>query len=155
MSDEVRSVSSTGGEKGTKIEKFDLIPTGPLTELASHYGVGSKKYADHNWRRGYEWSKSYAALSRHLTAFWGGEDIDPETGSKHIIAVAWHAFALAEFMEVFPEFDDRFVYVKKEEPAATTEQLMEVFDSIDSDNVSSHAQYREIFNSRLKELLEK
>lgn len=104
---EVRTVSSTGGEKGQKLARFDLIPVGPLTELAKHYGRGARKYADRNWEKGYEWSKNYAALQRHLFAFWDGEDIDEETGTPHIVAVAWHAFALAEFMNTHPEFDDR------------------------------------------------
>lgn len=134
---EIRTTSSTGGQKGVKLERFDLIPTGPLRELAEHYGVGASKYANHQWRQGYEWSKSFAALSRHLAAFWGGEDFDvcsndPEgcshvdaegrpfeavredacfnhTGSHHMAAVAWHAFALLEFKDRFPEHDDRYV----------------------------------------------
>lgn len=73
---EVRSTSSTGGQKGTKIERFDLIPAGPLAELAAHYGAGAKKYAEHQWRNGYEWSKSIAAIGRHNNAFVGGEDYD-------------------------------------------------------------------------------
>lgn len=104
---EVRVTSSTGGEKGQKLARFDLIPTDALTELAEHFGVGAKKYADRNWERGYEWGLSYAALSRHLTSFWGGEDIDPETGSKHMTAVVWHAMALVHFMNNNPEFDNR------------------------------------------------
>lgn len=105
--DEVRTVSSTGGEKGQKLARFDLVPVGPLTELAKHYGRGAQKYADRNWEKGYEWSKNYAAAQRHLTAFWAGEDIDAETGTPHVIAAAWHCFALAEFMQVHKEFDDR------------------------------------------------
>lgn len=106
--DEIRSVSSTGGEKGVKLARFDLLPTGALTELAKHYGRGAQKYDDNNWRRGYEWSKNYAAAQRHMNAFWGGEDIDPETGTPHVISAAWHMFALYEFMQDFPEYDDRF-----------------------------------------------
>lgn len=105
---EIRSVSRTGGEKGVKLERFDLIPVEALTKLATHYGIGAEKYDDNQWRKGYEWSKSYAALQRHLTAFWGGEDIDPETGSPHMAAVAWHAFTLMTFMDEYPDFDDRF-----------------------------------------------
>lgn len=105
---EVRSVSSTGGEKGTKEERFDLLPTEALAKVARHYGIGAQKYAAHNWRRGYEWSKSYAALMRHLTAFWGGEDIDEETGSPHMAAVTFHALALLTFMDEQREFDDRY-----------------------------------------------
>ena len=108
---EVRVTSTTGASKGSKPARFDLIPTGPLWELAEHYGKGAQKYAPvngrDNWRNGYDWHLSYAALQRHANAFWAGEDIDAETGSKHVIAVAWHAFALAEFMASHPDFDDR------------------------------------------------
>lgn len=99
----------TGAAKGVKLARYDLIPTGPLLELAKHYGRGGKKYDDRNWEGGYEWSKSYAALQRHANAFWAGEDIDEETGTPHVIAVAWHAFALAEFMNTHKELDDRVV----------------------------------------------
>ena len=105
---EVRSVSSTGGEKGTKDERYDHIPVEALATVARHYGVGAKKYAAHNWRKGYEWSKSYAALQRHTQAFWSGEDIDEETGSPHMAAVAFHALALLTYMQEHPDFDDRF-----------------------------------------------
>ena len=88
MSAETRTTSSTGGQKGTKIERFDLIPVGPLTELAAHFGRGARKYDDHQWRKGYEWSKSYAAKQRHDNLFWAGFDYDvcendPE-GCAHI-----------------------------------------------------------------------
>lgn len=108
MSAEVRSISITGGEKGTKGERFDLLPNGALAVVARHYGVGAQKYAEHNWRRGYEWSKSYAAMQRHANAFWAGEDIDEETGSPHMAAVAFHALTLLTFMQEQPTFDDRF-----------------------------------------------
>lgn len=104
---EVRVVSETGGEKGSKPARFDLIPAQQLWRLAEHYGVGAEKYSDDNYRKGYPWKLSIAALERHLSAFKAGEDIDPETGSLHIIAVAWHAFTLAEFYDVHPEYDTR------------------------------------------------
>lgn len=109
MSDgEVRVVDpDTGAEKGQGKARFDLIPAVPLRLLAEHYGVGAQKYRDRNWEAGYNWSLSYAALHRHLNAFWAGEDVDEESGSLHIIAVAWHALALAEFSRTHPEKDDR------------------------------------------------
>lgn len=136
---EVRTTSPTGGEKGVKLERFDLIPVGPLTELARHFGRGARKYAPHQWRQGYEWSKSYSAIQRHLNAFWSGYDYDVcendpsscqqndkdgqpflilipgtcynHTGSHHMTAVAWHAFVLLEFVERFPQYDDRYISV--------------------------------------------
>lgn len=134
---EVRSISVKGGQKGVKLERFDLIPAGPLAELARHYGVGAKKYAEHQWRQGYEWSKSIAAIGRHYTLFMGGEDYDRcpadgegcsfvthegepfedyipgetcynHTGSHHMVAVAWHSFLLLEFKDTHPDLDDRW-----------------------------------------------
>lgn len=105
---EVRIVNAeTGGAKGSKLARFDLIPAGPLWTLAEHYGRGARKYEDRNWERGYDWSLSFAALMRHAWAWWSGEDIDPETGSPHMAAVAWHAFAALEWAATHPEFDNR------------------------------------------------
>ncbi len=134
---ETRETSATGGQKGTKLERHDLIPVRPLQDLAIHFGRGARKYDPHQWRKGYEWSKSYAAIQRHLLLFWAGEDYDVcpadgdgcsfvtstgepfesvtadrvcynHTGSHHLTAVAWHAFVLHEFYERFPEYDDRY-----------------------------------------------
>jgi len=99
--------ATTGGAKGQKLARFDLIPPGPLKALAEHYGKGAAKYEDRNWERGYKWSLSYAALHRHLNAWWSGEDLDPELGSSHLDAVIFHAMALREFTDTHPELDDR------------------------------------------------
>jgi hypothetical protein len=45
----------TGGVKGQKLARFDLIPVNPLWELAEHFGRGAQKYADRNFERGYDW----------------------------------------------------------------------------------------------------
>jgi hypothetical protein len=107
-SGEVRMIDAdTGAEKGRKLARFDLLPTGPLTEIAEHYGLGAAKYAERNWERGYAWSLSYGAAQRHLTAFWSGEDLDPELGDTHLSAVAFHILAMMEFARTHPEKDDR------------------------------------------------
>lgn len=107
-SGEVRVVDPlTGGEKGSKLARYDLIPAGPLWELAEHFGRGARKYEDRNWEKGYRWGLSFAALMRHAWAFWRGEDKDEETGSSHLIAVAWHALALREFQLREKGTDDR------------------------------------------------
>jgi hypothetical protein len=144
---EVRTASETGGEKGVKLARFELIPTGPLAELASRFGLGAMKYENRNWERGYEWSKSFGALMRHAQAFWSGEDdddlgdeayraagMDPEAfkeiygripGSSHLAAVAFHALALLEWSATHPEFDDR-VKPKRDEwkPDERTQSLI-------------------------------
>ena len=154
---ETRTTSSTGGQKGVKLERHDLIPQGPLQELAVHFGRGAMKYDEHQWRAGYEWSKSYSALARHLAAFWAGLDFDvcsnePEnckhedsegnpfstglpdtcynhTGSHHMVCVAWHAFVILEFKDRFPEYDDRYVPDKPEvaDPEDLFRRALEAF----------------------------
>lgn len=105
---EVRTTSSTGAEKGVKPERYDLIPVDALAAVARLYGQGAKKYAEHNWRAGYEYSKSYAAMQRHANQFWNGEDVDPEMGESHLAAVIFHAMTLLTFQQEHPEFDDRY-----------------------------------------------
>lgn len=97
----------TGGRKEVKLARADLVPVFPFMQLAEHYGRGALKYADRNWELGYPFSVSYAALIRHVMQWWGGEEFDEETGSHHLTAVAWHAFALRQLVVTHPERDDR------------------------------------------------
>lgn len=87
----------TGGKKGAKLARFSLIPSEFLWALAEHYGRGARKYEDRNWEKGYKWSLSLDAHSRHLHLWLGGEDNDGETGTNHLIAAAWHLIALFIF----------------------------------------------------------
>lgn len=120
-SGEVRMTSTTGAQKGSKIARYDLIPAGPLWRLATLYGQGaSLKYADRNWEKGYDLSLSFAALNRHLWAWWNGEDIDPEMGVSHLTCVAWHAFTLMQLVETHPEFDNRPAPITLPTPLVST-----------------------------------
>lgn len=121
-SEEVRTTSSTGGQKGVKPEKHSLIPVEALDIMARLYGFGAQKYAAHNWRKGYDWSKSYDSLIRHASAFWRGEDIDEETGLPHLAGAAFHCFTLMVFMQEHPEFDDRY---KAEQVKSVADRLIE------------------------------
>lgn len=95
---EIRATDpNSGGQKGVKLARFSLIPWDALWKVAEHFGVGAKKYEERNWERGYPWSWSYDGLCRHLAADLQGEERDPETGSLHIVAVAWHALVLVAY----------------------------------------------------------
>lgn len=87
----------SGGEKGQKKARFHLIPSEFLWALAEHYGIGAVKYTPRNWERGYAWSLTVDAMERHWTQFKLGERVDPETGSHHLVAAAWHVIALFIF----------------------------------------------------------
>lgn len=96
---------ASAGQKDRGL-RFDLIPAYPTTEEALVYTLGSRKYADRNWEKGYPWSSSIAAIKRHLTKFEAGEDRDPD-GFHHAAAIVFHAKALMQFGKTHPELDDR------------------------------------------------
>jgi hypothetical protein len=108
------TTSATGGEKGQKLARFDLIPADVEWLLAEHYGKNCKehggKYESRNWEKGYGWMLSIAACRRHLTAFLRGQNVDTDSGSLHLVAAAWHLFALIHF-QINPgrygRYDDR------------------------------------------------
>jgi hypothetical protein len=109
MPGEVRITSDTGGQKGQKLARFDLIDSRFLWELAEVCGKGAAKYDDENWRRGYDWKLSYGALQRHLHQFLTGEACDAELGTHHLANVAWHAMVLYVFstQSCYAKFDSR------------------------------------------------
>jgi hypothetical protein len=71
-------------------------------------GFGARKYAAWNWAKGMAWSRPYGALLRHVIAWAGGEDLDPESGEHHLD----HAACELMFMRAYAEHkigtDDRW-----------------------------------------------
>lgn len=105
---EIRVVNAeTGGEKGSKQYRWDLVPWEQMQEVSKLYGRGAEKYAPNNWCKGYAWSLSYAALMRHLTQFWMGQSYDEETECHHLSSVIFHSLALMYFEKYHPGLDDR------------------------------------------------
>ncbi len=87
--------------------RFDLLPVRPLEKLVEVYTIGAAKYDAHNWRKGLEFSRVFAAICRHLFAWWRGETHDPDDGQHHLASVAWGALTLMELEQTHPELDDR------------------------------------------------
>lgn len=104
----------TGGQKGQKLARLDLIPVYAQVEEAKVHGMGAAKYAPYNWRKGYEWGLSYGAMQRHLAAFWNGEDRDQESGLPHLAHARWHTGVLLEFLHYGIGTDDRMSTVVAE-----------------------------------------
>lgn len=118
---EYKVTADTGGTKGQKLARFDLLPVEALWHVAELYGEGAKKYEANNWMRGYDWSLSFAALQRHALQFWAGEDVDDESAKCHMAAVVFHSLALLQFwldQETYGRFDDRPSYSTRENKEA-------------------------------------
>lgn len=79
-------------KKGVKFDsdkaRYDLIPPEIEEALAKVLTYGALKYGDRNWERGMKWSRPYAAMRRHMAAWWGGEGVDKETGMSHLAHAA-------------------------------------------------------------------
>lgn len=106
-SGEVRVTSETGGQKGRKPQRTDLLPPEALLALSEVYGMGAEKYDDHNYLKGYDWSLSFGALLRHVLAAENGEWLDEESGLPHVMHAAWHCFTLFMFEKHDLGHDDR------------------------------------------------
>ena len=104
-SEEVRSLRGLKNlpkvKEGVKYDdgklRMELIPSEMLEELAKVLTFGANKYADRNWEKGMDWGRVYGALLRHLTAWWGGQDKDPETGESHLS----HALCCLTFLSTY------------------------------------------------------
>jgi hypothetical protein len=88
--------------------RTDLLPPVPLLRIAEVLGYGARKYAPHNWRKGADWGRIYAALVRHLFAWLDGEDLDPETGMSHLAHAGCEMLFLLEITEKGIGTDDRW-----------------------------------------------
>jgi hypothetical protein len=67
--------------------RYDLLPPEGVEAVADVLTYGAAKYAARNWEQGMDWSRPFGACLRHLFAWWGGENRDPDTGKSHL----WHA----------------------------------------------------------------
>lgn len=87
--------------------RMDLIPPEALLAMGEMFRHGAEKYSDRNWEKGMDWGRVYASLMRHLTAFWMGEDIDPDSGKPHLYCALTCAAMLVTYYEREIGEDDR------------------------------------------------
>jgi len=87
---------------------LNLLSTEAMNQTAAVLKFGAQKYAEHNWRKGFAWSRPLAAAMRHITAFNDGENTDPESGLSHLAHAACCIMFLLEFEKTHPELDDRY-----------------------------------------------
>ena len=95
--------------------RYDLVPADAFAKLVDVYTIGSVKYSDRNWEKGFPWMGCYASLMRHVQAWASGEDLDvgpngefgpypdhPEihmkwTGLPHMALATWNCMTLNAF----------------------------------------------------------
>lgn len=65
---------------------YELLPSDAIEEILKVLQFGAKKYAARNWELGMDWSRPFAALMRHMWAWFRRENggRDSETGTSHL-----------------------------------------------------------------------
>ena len=109
---EIREQAATGIKHDQEKPDMSLLSNTALVKIAEVMTFGKKKYTAHNWRGGFVWSRPLAAAARHLFAFIGGEDKDPETGLSHLAHACCCLFFVLEFEETRKDLDDRYKELK-------------------------------------------
>jgi len=66
-------------------DRWDLLPWEEVREIVQVLTHGAQKYSPFGWREVPHGRERYfAALLRHLVAWWQGRDRDPESGLRHL-----------------------------------------------------------------------
>jgi hypothetical protein len=100
---------STGYRNDQGKSLYHLLPPDALEGQVRVITFGAKKYAERNWERGMAWSRVFNSMMRHSWSFWGGEDIDPESGLPHPDHISTNATFLATYFRrpALARYDDR------------------------------------------------
>jgi len=108
-SKETLIAESTGGVKfdSGKIP-LELLSPIALVKISEALAFGARKYDENNWRKGMKWTRVAGAAFRHLLAWLGGEDKDPESGLSHLSHLGCCVMFLLEYETTKPELDDRW-----------------------------------------------
>lgn len=85
----------------TDKNRLELLPFEALEEVGWVMTYGAKKYAAHNWRKGFTIPRVLGAALRHIFAYLRGETRDPESGHSHLAhACCMLLFAITFDLEV-------------------------------------------------------
>jgi hypothetical protein len=87
--------------------QWSLVDFDSLEGLVKVLEYGATKYSKNNWKKGMPVTQVSESLMRHLYAFLKGEDVDPESGCRHISHVMCNAMFIEYIMREKPHYDDR------------------------------------------------
>ena len=87
--------------------KWSLIDFKSLEGLVEVLEYGANKYAPDNWKKGMPVKEVAESLMRHLFAFLDGEDVDPESGCRHISHVMCNAMFIEFILREKAHYDNR------------------------------------------------
>ena len=96
--------------------RVELLSADALIEISKVMTYGADKYTrngvpgEHNWRKGFKWSRLLGAVLRHLFCFMRGEDTDKDSGLPHLAHAGCCIMFLLEHQTRSLGIDDRYKY---------------------------------------------
>jgi hypothetical protein len=87
--------------------QWSLVDFDSLEGLVRVLEYGAAKYAPDNWKKGMPVTQVSESLMRHLFAFLRGEDVDSESGCRHLSHVMCNVMFLEYIMREKPHYDNR------------------------------------------------
>jgi hypothetical protein len=104
----IGKVLNFGAKKYATYKECNCTPS-PDNYHQYHCELGQiKESGKNNWRKGIALSRLLAAALRHIFAFIGGEDKDPETKFCHLDHASVCLMFAREIWETRPDLDDRY-----------------------------------------------
>lgn len=116
MSDSVPTPAAGGRKDDTNKVRVDLVPPEGIEAAARAFGFGEKKYAAWNWAKGMAWLRLYGAVLRHMFAWLGREETDPESGLSHLDHALASLMMLRAHVARALGTDDRPTYADVRQP---------------------------------------
>lgn len=102
------TVNASGGKKQTGGKPmFNQVPEAFVAALSKHMDIGAQKYGFGNHAKGMTESQVLEATRRHYAKRRTGENVDPETGSSHYLAIAANAMMAWSLEQAGRLQDDR------------------------------------------------
>lgn len=101
-------MSDQGIKHDAEKNQLELLSPLWILGVGSVLTFGAKKYASWNWAKGLKRTRVMGAALRHIFAYLGGQDNDPESGLSHLYHASCSLMFAAHLHETRPDLDDRF-----------------------------------------------
>jgi hypothetical protein len=87
--------------------RMDLLPPDAIFAVADVFTYGAELYGARDWEKGLPYGRLFAAILRHLFAWWMREEVDRESGKSHLAHAATGVLMLLAMSRRRQDLDDR------------------------------------------------
>lgn len=88
------------------LEALEVAGKFAIEESTHVFTYGAKKYKAFNWMKGMKWSIPLACAVRHSLAIYDGEEVDEESGRKHVGHIVCNIMMLLHYTKYYKEGND-------------------------------------------------